>query len=194
MEIRHIHNEKIARKRVTATHQPSSTSCAQVLHQGPRAAAAGRRDPTPQRYRRMQSHGKTRHSLRMALPHGSSAVRADLTSNELSIEHRRIMLPSIKEQATLGVDRDTRAGMCFLKDNCQYAPLYEKMESDLRRVSISDWHTDKPDAKILPDPGVESRSWHRGSARGMQLANTDERRTIPIATEARRGTNKRSEW
>ena len=60
-------------------------------------------------------------------------------SNELSIGTERIMLLSIKAQATLGVVKDTRAGTCFLKDYGQYAPLYEVVGSDLRCVCISDW-------------------------------------------------------
>ena len=73
-----------------------------------------------------------------ALPDGSS-VRAVLMSNELNIGTERIMLLSIKAQATLGLVKDTRAGTCFLKDYGQFAPLYEVVGSDLRCVCISDW-------------------------------------------------------
>ena len=85
----------------------------------------------------------------LALPDGSS-VRAVLMSNELSIGTERIMLLSIKAQATLGLVNDTRAGTCFLKDYGQYAPLYEGVGSDLRCVCVSDWQADRPDAKFLP--------------------------------------------
>ena len=67
-------------------------------------------------------------------------------SNELSIGTERIMLLSIKAQATLGLVKDTRAGTCFLKDYGQFAPLYEV--ADLRCVCISDWQADRPDAKV----------------------------------------------
>ena len=87
----------------------------------------------------------------LALPDGSS-VRAVLMSNELSIGTERIMLLSIKAQATLGLVKDTRAGTCFLKDYGQFAPLYEVVGSDLRCVCISDWQADRPDAKIVPGP------------------------------------------
>ena len=49
----------------------------------------------------------------LALPDCSS-VRAVLMSNELNIGTERIMLLSIKAQATLGLVKDTRAGTCFL--------------------------------------------------------------------------------
>ena len=58
----------------------------------------------------------------LALPDCSS-VRAVLMSNDLSIGTERIMLLSIKAQATLGLVKDTRADTCFLKDYGQYAPL-----------------------------------------------------------------------
>ena len=85
----------------------------------------------------------------LALPDGSS-VRAVLMSNELSIGTERIMLLSIKAQATLGLVKDTRAGTCFLKDYGPFAPLYEVVGSDLRCVCISDWQADRPDAKLVP--------------------------------------------
>ena len=50
----------------------------------------------------------------LALPDGSS-VRAELKSNELGIGTERIMLLSIKAQATLGLVKNSRAGTCFLK-------------------------------------------------------------------------------
>ena len=87
----------------------------------------------------------------LALPDGSS-VRAVLMSNELSIGTERIMLLSIKAQATLGLVKDTRAGTCFLKDYGQFAPLYEVVGSDLRCVCISDWQADRPDAKAVLGP------------------------------------------
>ena len=87
----------------------------------------------------------------LALPDGSS-VRAELKSNELSIGTQRIMLLSIKAQATLGVVKDTRAGTCFLKDYGQYVPLSEVVGSDLRCVCISDWQADRPDARAVLGP------------------------------------------
>ena len=72
-----------------------------------------------------------------------------LMSNELSIGTERIMLLSIKAQATLGLVKDARAGTCFLKDYGQFAPLYEVAGSDLRCVCICDWQADRPDAKVL---------------------------------------------
>ena len=92
--------------------------------------------------------GRRRIPFGLALPDGSS-VRAELKSNELCIGKQRIMLLSIKAQATLGLVKDTRAGTCFLKDYGQYAPLYEVVGSDLRCVCISDWQADRPDAKFL---------------------------------------------
>ena len=84
----------------------------------------------------------------LALPDGSS-VRAVLMSNELSIGTERIMLLSIKAQATLGLVKDTRAGTCFLKDYGQFAPLYEVVGSDHCCVCISDWQADRPSSCLV---------------------------------------------
>ena len=97
--------------------------------------------------------GEAKHyySFGLALPDGSS-VRAVLMSNELSIGTERIVLLSIKAQATLGCVKDTRAGTCFLKDYGQFALLYEVVGSDLCCVCISDWQADRPDAKAVLGP------------------------------------------
>ena len=113
----------------------------------------------------MQSHRKTRHSHEAGTFHRSS-VRAALKSNELSIGTERIMLLSIKAQA---IAKDTRVGTCFLKDCRQYALLYEVMGRHVRCVCICDWHTGRPDAELLPGPGVELVVTKRNCSSPSQL-------------------------
>ena len=71
-----------------------------------------------------------------------SSVHAELESGELSVGTERIMLLSIKAQTTWGLLKETRADTCFLEDYGQCVPLCEVVESDLRCVCISYWHTD----------------------------------------------------
>ena len=95
-------------------------------------------------------------------------------SNELSIGTERIMLLSIKAQATLGLVKNTRAGTCFLKDYRQFAPLFEVVGSDLRCVCISDWQADRPDAKVLVSD--ESGNFEM-KTETMQVTKINKRRT-----------------
>ena len=67
------------------------------------------------------STGRRGIPLGLALPDGSS-VRAELMSSELSKSDERILLLSIKVQATPGIVKDARDGSCYLKDNGQYIP------------------------------------------------------------------------
>ena len=127
---------------------------------------------------RCRATGRRSIPFGLALPDGSS-VRAVLMSNELSIGTERIMLLSIKAQATLGLVKDTRAGTCFLKDYGQYAHLYEVVGSDLRFACISDWQADRPDAKFLPGLARDE-----DGDKEVRVIKTDEKRTSRGTTRA----------
>ena len=116
--------------------------------------------------------GGCRATGRRSIPFGSALP----DGSSLSIGTERIMLLSIKAQATLGLVKDTRAGTCFLKDYGQYAPLYEVVGSDLRCVCISDWQADRPDAKFLP--GLDE-----GGSLGMKTETKKCESTKPMRRE-----------
>ena len=76
----------------------------------------------------------------LKLPDGK-VIRGVLWSNELDHHpdrNDRILLLSLKAQATLGLVKDVRQGNCVLKDYGQSIPLYEVIGNDLRAICISD--------------------------------------------------------
>ena len=64
-------------------------------------------------------------------------VTGGLKSNELT-KGRTPLLLSLAAQATLGLQKDVRAGSCYLKDYDDYVQLYEVKGSGLRAICISE--------------------------------------------------------
>ena len=71
-------------------------------------------------------------------------IGGSLTSNEMVDSPNPPLLLSLGAQSTLGLQKDTRKGTCYIPDMGAFVKLYEVVGSELRAICISEFY-DVPD-------------------------------------------------
>ena len=110
--------------------------------------------------------GRRSFPLGVELKGRNEGIKAEQMSNQLEEGPERLLFLSVKSQATLGLTKDMRAGICYVEDYDGEIQYYEVVGSNLRAICISDLYipearleakTDVPSQRLLiddtpPDP------------------------------------------
>ena len=89
--------------------------------------------------------GSTKTAGRRKIPWGTLLSNAEhiggsLTSNEMMDSPNLPLLLSLGAQSTLGLQKDTRKGACYIPDMGAFVKLYEVVGSELRAICISEFY------------------------------------------------------
>ena len=90
-----------------------------------------------QRSRQYPEAGRRRIPWETLLSNGER-IGGSFTSNEMQDSPNLLLLLSFGAQATLGLQKDTRSGECYIPDMGAYVKLYEVVGSELRAICISE--------------------------------------------------------
>ena len=126
--------------------------------------------------------GNTKTAGRRKIPWGTllsnwEHIGGSLTSNEIVDSPNLPLLLSLGAQSTLGLQKDTRKGTCYIPDMGAFVKLYEVVGSELRAICISEFYD-------VPDPVTPTAMQPEDSARLQVLAErvqTMPRSPIPTS-------------
>ena len=78
-------------------------------------------------------------------------IGGSLTLHEMKDSPNLPLLLSLGAQSTLGLQKDTRSGKCYIPDMRAYVQLYEVVGSELRAICISEFF-EEPEGDALGGP------------------------------------------